>query len=312
MSHKPVVSIIIVSYNTARLTEQCVKHALASTGFTQGQIEIIVVDNNSTDKTPDILAKKYPNIKIIRNNKNLGFGAGNNLGVAHASSEYILLLNTDAFLKPDSLSKLLSVLVNNKDTLAVAPELSYEDGRLQQSVGYFPTLARVVGWMWGLDKLPVIKSLFPTPYHFYDLSKYKNDLSPDWLMGACVLLRKDAYLSVAGFDEKIFMYGEEVELFYRLKKKYLNQTVRLMPSVVVTHLGSSSSKASNTSSLISELHGIVTFYNLHYPHLTWIIKIIINLGVVMRVIAFSLIPSRSSSARLYLGYLGQAKRGQVQ
>ena len=104
----PIVSIIIVSYNTASLTEQCVTHALASTGFKLGQIEIIVVDNNSTDNTPDILAKKYPSIKIIRNNKNLGFGAGNNLGVAHASSEYILLLNTDAFLLPESLSKLLS------------------------------------------------------------------------------------------------------------------------------------------------------------------------------------------------------------
>lgn len=308
----PIVSIIIVSYNTASLTDKCVEHALASTGFKHGQLEIIVVDNNSSDNTSALLNKKYPSIKVIRSDKNLGFGGGNNLGVSKATSDYILLLNTDAFLKPNSLSKLLSFLVNNKDVLAVAPKLAYQNGKIQQSLGYFPTPLRVVGWMWGLDKLPLIKKLFPNPYHYYDVSKYHADLTPDWLMGACVLLKKDHYLSISGFNESIFMYGEEVELFYRLKKKYPNQTTRLMPSVVVTHLGSYSSKANNTSSLISELGGIITFYNLHYPHLTGVIKFIINLGVLMRVLVFSLIPSRSSSVRLYLGYLGQAKQGRVQ
>lgn len=312
MSHKPVVSIIIVSYNTANLTEKCVKAALGSTGFAQGEIEIIVVDNNSSDNTVSLLKKKYPNIKVIRSPKNLGFGGGNNLGVSHASAQYLLLLNTDAFLKPDSLFKLAAVLDKNKSVLAVAPKLAYEDGRTQQSLGYFPTPTRVIGWMWGLDKLPLIKLLYPTPYHHYDVSKYHANLSPDWLMGACVLIRKTAYQNVSGFNESIFMYGEEVELFYRLKKKYSNKMLRLLPNVVVTHLGSYSSDAANTSRLISELDGIITFYKLHYPNLTGIIRIVINLGVLLRGIAFSLIPSRKNTARIYLDYLGQAKQGRVQ
>ncbi len=307
-----LVSIIIVSYNTATLTVKCVKQALASSGIDKDQLEIIVVDNNSSDNTVQLLKKSYPDIKIISSPKNLGFGGGNNLGVKNALGEYVLLLNTDAFLKPDSLSKLLNVLVNSNDTLAVAPKLTYEDGQLQQSVGYFPTAARVVGWMWGLDKLPGIKLLFPTPYHFYDVSKYNKDLSPDWLMGACVLLRKDAYLSVAGFDEKIFMYGEEVELFYRLKKKYPDQLVQHISEMAVTHLGSFSSNAANTSRLISELDGIITFYNLHFPSLTRVIKWVINLGVIMRIIIFSLIPAKRAIARQYLSYLGQAKQSRVQ
>ena len=307
-----LVSIIIVSYNTANLTQKCVKHALASSGIDAGQLEIIVVDNNSSDNTVQLLKKSYPDIKIISSPKNLGFGGGNNLGAKHATGEYVLLLTTDAFLNPGSLSELVTVLDKNKSILAVAPKLTYEDGEIQQSVGYFPTLARVVGWMWGLDKLPGIKLLFPTPYHFYDVSKYNKDLSPDWLMGACVLVRKDAYLSVTGFDEKIFMYGEEVELFYRLKKKHPDQFVRLVTSVSVTHLGSYSSNAANTSRLLSELDGIITFYNLHFPSLTWVIKWVINLGVIMRIIIFSLIPAKRSSAGQYLSYLGQAKQSRVQ
>lgn len=312
MSHKPVVSIIIVTYNTATLTMKCIDHVLGSTGFVQGQLEIIVVDNNSTDDTSSLLKKKYSGIKVIRSDKNLGFGGGNNRGVSTATSDYILLLNTDAFLKPDSLSQLLTYLKNNNNVMAVAPKLAYQDGRIQQSLGYFPTPARVVGWMWGLDKLPLIKTIFPNPYHHYDVSKYHADLAPDWLMGACVLMRKSAYQDVSGFNESIFMYGEEVELFYRLKKKYPHQSPRLLSSVVVTHLGSYSSAAANTSRLLSELDGIVTFYRLHYPRLVWVIKSVINIGVILRIIVYSLIPARKSSARQYLSYLGQAKQRQVQ
>jgi GT2 family glycosyltransferase len=307
-----IVSVIIVSYNTASLTLKCVKHVLDSVGLAKTQLEIIVVDNNSSDNTAQLLSSSYPDIKVISSKKNLGFGGGNNLGVSNAKGDYILLLNTDAFLQPDSLSRLLDFLQNNQNLLAVAPMLAYDDGKLQQSLGYFPTPLRVVGWMWGLDKLPLTKTLFPTPYHQYDLSKYKSDLSPDWLMGACVLLRKSAYQSVSGFDETIFMYGEEVELFYRLKKKYPNQMLRLLTTVVVTHLGSYSSDAANTSRLLSELDGIITFYNLHFPKLTWAIKIVISIGVILRIILFSLIPSRQRIVRQYLAYLGQAKHGRVQ
>lgn len=307
-----IVSVIIVSYNTASLTLKCVKKVIESKGLAKTQLEIIVVDNNSSDDTVQLLSRSYPDIKVISSKKNLGFGGGNNLGVSNAKGEYILLLNTDAFLEPDSLSKMLDFLQNNQNLLAVAPMLAYQGGKLQQSLGYFPTPLRVVGWMWGLDKLPLTKTLFPTPYHQYDLSKYKSDLSPDWLMGACVLLRKSAYVSVSGFDETIFMYGEEVELFYRLKKKYPRQMLRLLPSVVVTHLGSYSSEAANTSRLLSELDGIITFYNLHFPKLTWAIKMVISIGVILRIILFSLIPSRHRLARQYLSYLGQAKQGRVQ
>ena len=307
-----LVSIIIVSYNTANLTVKCVKHALASSGIDKDQLEIIVVDNNSSDNTVSLLKKSYPDIKVISSPKNLGFGGGNNLGVKSALGEYLLLLNTDAFLNTDSLSKLVTVLDKNKSILAVAPKLIYEDGQLQQSVGYFPTLSRVVGWMWGLDKLPVIKSLFPKPYHFYDLSKYDKDLTPDWLMGACVLLRKGTYLSVAGFDEKIFMYGEEVELFYRLKLAYPSKYPRFLHSVSAVHLGSASSDVMENNRLISELNGVITFYQKHFPNLVSPLRWVINLGVYLRIIAFSLLKDKRVLTRPYLKFLGQSKSTQVQ
>lgn len=308
----PIVSIIIVSYNTANLTEKCVKAALGSTGFAKGEIEIIVVDNNSSDNTVSLLKKKYPSIKIISSPKNLGFGAGNNQGVKIARGEYILLLNTDAFLMPDTLSRLVAVLMRDSGILSVAPRLVYADGSTQQSVGYFPTLLRVKAWMLGLDKLPLIKSLFPTPYHYYDTSRYQLNFHPDWLMGAVVLFRRAQFLRVGGFDETIFMYGEEVELFYRLHKVFKDKKNLFLSSAVATHLGSVSAKKTNTSRLLLELTGIISFYQKHHQASTWLIRLIIGTGVALRAVIYSLIPARRDQARQYFRYLGQGTVRQVQ
>jgi len=306
MSHKPIVSVIIVSYNTRDLTLKSIKSALASRGFKKGEIEVIVIDNNSSDNTVEFIGKKFLNFRLIANNENRGFGASNNQGAAIARGKYLLLLNTDAFLDKDSLKVLVDVLEKRKDIVSVGPQLRYTDNRLQPSGGYLPTPLRVMAWMWWLDKLPIIKKLFKEPYHIFDLNWHKKAHYPEWLMGACVLFRKDEFLVAGGFDDKMFMYAEEVELYRRLKES-LGKRVMFTTKTKVVHIGGVSTKKANAYRLTYELQGIEYIYAKHYPNLLWLIKFIIAVGVIIRIALFSLIPSRREALVEYKKYFDQTQ-----
>lgn len=298
---KPTVSVIIVSYNTRNLTVKSIKSAYASKGFPKGEIEVILIDNNSQDDTVSYLKEHLPTVRLIVNSDNKGFGGGNNQGVKTAKGKYILLLNTDAFLGSDSLRVLVDALEQDQTVVSVGPQLRYADGRLQPSAGYLPTPIRVMAWMWWLDKLPLVKKLFSTPYHVFDPNWHKVKHYPEWLMGACVLFRRAEFLAAGGFDEKIFMYAEEVELYRRLKTS-LGKRVLFTPKTQVVHLGRASSNKANAFVLTHELKGIIYIYEKHYPNLLWFIKLVIDLGITMRIVVFSLIPSRREVVKDYLSY----------
>ncbi len=298
---KPLVSVIMVSYNTRAYTVKAMQSALDSQGFKPGEIEVIMVDNNSPDDSVAYTRKHLPAVKVIANKVNTGFGGGNNQGIQAARGQYLLLLNPDAFLEKKSLRLLTDILIHNPDIVSVGPQLRYADGSLQQSAGYLPTPLRVTAWMWWLDKLPLIKRLFPTPYHVFDLDWHKTDHYPEWLMGACIMFRRDEFLAAGGFDDKIFMYAEEVELYRRLKES-LGKKVFFTTSTKVVHIGSVSTKKANAYRLNFELKGIEYIYKKHYPHLYWYIKFVITVGVILRLILFSLIPSRRDTLVEYKKY----------
>ncbi len=267
------------------------RSALKSKGFKAVEIEVILIDNNSPDDTVSYTRKHLPSVKVIANSDNRGFGGGNNQGAQLAQGKYLLLLNPDAFLSPDSLRIMMDILVKNENIVSVGPQLRYEGGAMQQSAGFLPTPLRVMAWMWWLDKLPLIKKLFPTPYHVFDLDWHKRDHDPEWLMGACIMFRKTEFLTAGGFDDQIFMYAEEVELYRRLKES-LGKRVHFTTKTKVTHIGSVSTKKANAYRLSYELQGIEYIYAKHYPHLLWFIRFVIYTGVLMRLLLFSLIPSR--------------------
>lgn len=297
-----IVSVIIVSYNTRVYTVKAIQSALKSQGFNQGEIEVVMVDNNSTDDSVAYVKKHFPEVKIIKNSNNRGFGGGNNQGAKTAGGKYLLLLNPDAFLGSDSLRIMVDILEKRPEVVSVGPQLRYEDGRMQQSGGYLPTPLRVMAWMWWLDKLPLVKKLFARPYHVFDLDWHKYDQSPEWLMGACVAFRRSEFLASGGFDEEIFMYAEEVELYRRLKAE-LGKKVIFTPKTKVVHIGSVSTKKASAYRLALELQGIIYIYRKHYPHLLWFIRFVIYTGVLMRYILYSFIPSRREAVQEYQKFL---------
>ena len=302
----PLVTVIVVSYNTRDYTVKAMETALNSKGFKPGEIEVIMIDNNSPDDSVAFTKKNLPEVRVIANKENRGFGGGNNQAADLAKGKYLLLLNPDAFLEPDSLRIMVDIMERRQDVVSVGPQLRFADGSMQQSCGYLPTPLRVMAWMWWLDKIPVVKQLFSTPYHVFDLDWHKKDHYPEWLMGACIMFRKDEFQTANGFDDKIFMYAEEVELYRRLKES-LGKKVFFTTKTKVVHVGSVSTKKANAYRLAYELQGILYIYEKHYPNLLWFIKFVINSGVLMRMVIFSLIPSRRETLVEYKKFWNRSK-----
>jgi GT2 family glycosyltransferase len=197
------LSIIIVSYNTKKLTLSCIDSIYATTSGLDFLYEIIVVDNNSNDGTIEEIYNKYPRVVIIESKTNIGFGRANNIGINAAHGHHVLLLNSDIVVLGDALKNIYTFSVSHPRTF-VGGKLLNSDRSEQTSCGYF-------------FSLPVV---FMSLFLFGDRLKLTR-FSPqkirkiDWVSGACILVERSILLNDLLFDENIFMYMEEIDLLYR-------------------------------------------------------------------------------------------------
>lgn len=272
------VSIVVVTYNRLDLVEKCLA---AIAGAITKDNEVIVVDNNSTDDVVSFVKKKYPKFNIISNNKNLGFGGGNNLGMKVAKGDYLLLVNTDAFIDENTIPELVFFLEKNSKVGVVAPRLLNADRSIQPSGGFAPRLLQIFLIMTFIDNLPIVRKFVPS-LHIRDKQFFGREQSVDWLMGACLLVRREVFEKTLGFDEKIFMYGEEVEWCYRIRKA--GYEIRLDPKVSVIHLGHASSDSQNFG-IIKEMESFISFYRKHEPRWQFFIMMgLVTLGCFLRML----------------------------
>jgi N-acetylglucosaminyl-diphospho-decaprenol L-rhamnosyltransferase len=206
------VSVVIVSYESRELLARCLAALEADAGRV-ATAETIVVDQASRDGTARWLAAEHPGVKVVALPENVGFGAGNNRGAAVAAGRWLLLLNSDAFVRPGAIDELVRFAERRPAAGAVGPKLLWPDGRLQRSCRRFPTVFRLATEYLYLRKLaPRSRAL----NGFY-CGDFAHDAPSrvDWLTGACVLIRRELYERLGGFDEAFFLYSEEVDLLYR-------------------------------------------------------------------------------------------------
>ncbi len=253
----PELSIIIVSYNTHDITKRCLETVVASLKTAPSiKSEIIVLDNNSTDGSVELL-KSFSGdenviFRAIFSHENLGFGKGNNEAVKQAKGEYLLFLNSDTEALEDAIPKLLTQFKNSSFDLAGARLLN-KNKTIQLSVGRFYTL-----WVAFLALFMFADRWHGTRYSPNSIQKV------DWVSGACFITRRRTYDKLHGFDPTIFMYWEEVDLFYRASKK--NLSVGFFPQPTFIHLEGASSK-SRTAPIIKVFEGYIIFYTKHYSPL---------------------------------------------
>ncbi|MBP9797548.1 glycosyltransferase family 2 protein [Candidatus Woesebacteria bacterium] len=248
----PELSIIIISYNTQDITKRCLETIVASLKTdTSLKAEIIVLDNNSSDGSVEML-KSFAGIECIFSKENLGFGKGNNEAVMHAKGEYLLFLNSDTEALDDAVPQLLSEFKQAQFDFAGARLLN-KDRSVQLSVGRFYTL-----WIAFLALF-----LFADRWHGTRYSP-TSTRKVDWVSGACFITRTKTYQQLSGFDPAIFMYWEEVDLFYRAAKQHMS--VGFLPQPTFIHLEGASSK-SRTAPIIKVFEGYLIFYKKHYSPL---------------------------------------------
>lgn len=294
------ISAIIVNFNTQKLLKACLRSIFAKT---QGlKFEVIVVDNASNDGSQKMVKKDFPRVLLLENEKNLGFAAGNNLGLKKAKGEYFLLLNSDTQLVENSLLKMVEVMEKNPKVGIASCQLVGKRGEIQPSGGFFPHLSRVFAWMFFLDDLPFlsrwIKPFHPHPPHFYTRDPwYRQSHFQDWVTGAFFLIRKKVQEQIGFLDEKFFMYVEEMEYCYRAKKA--GWQVAYTPETKIIHLGGKSGSARNA--FLGEYRGLKYFYQKHKSSQQRLpLRFFLKAGALLRVFFFGIIKGDSNLKETYV------------
>lgn len=258
MAERPLVSALIVSYNVRELLIDCVRAFYASSDV---PVEAVVVDNASKDGSADAIEKEFPQAKLIRQARNVGYGRANNTGLQECTGRFVLLLNPDVTVGEGCIDKMADFLLVRPDVGAVSPRLLRPDGTLDLAARRgFPTPATAFYRLSGLSKT------FP---HSKRFNRYNMGHLPDSETheidagtGACLMLRRAAIDRVGFFDPDFFMYGEDIDLCFRLKLG--GWKIFYVPTAAAVHLKGQSTQQS-TRRMLYEFHSAMwTFHHKHY------------------------------------------------
>lgn len=277
-----LVSIVIVNYMTRDYLSTCLKSIFKEDSIAY---EVLVVDNGSNDGSTEMVEKEFPTVQLIKNRTNTGFAKANNDAIKCASGKYILILNPDTELVGTALQKLIEFMEEDADVSAVGGKVFYPDGRVQVSCGSFPSIGSAC--LGGQLLNIIFRKLFPNSNFFGACGITPEELDKrhevETLLGACVILRKSVLDRVGLFDENMFMYFEECDLFHRIKKN--GGKIMFIPdAAIIHHAGSSSSK--NIRKAVSYYQNSLVYYFVKNHSLKKInlFKISVMISVILKFI----------------------------
>jgi GT2 family glycosyltransferase len=274
------LSVIIVNYNVEYFLEQCLNSVLkAMKGIDS---EVIIIDNNSVDGSLKMLKDKFSQLKLIDNKENFGFSKANNQGIRIAKGDYILLLNPDTIVEEDTFTKVIEFMDLNPQAGGLGVKMLDGKGRfLPESKRGLPTPASAFYKMFGLSKIFPHSPIFAA-YHQGHLSMDQTN-SIEVLSGAFMLLRKSALDKVGLLDEDFFMYGEDIDLSYRLLKGgYKNY---YFPETRIIHYKGESTKKNTVNYIYVFYNAMVIFAKKHYSaENAKLFSLLINSAIFFRAI----------------------------
>lgn len=251
------VSIIILTYNSSRFIEGLLESLKE---FGKGS-QILVVDNNSNDETVKI-AKKFDYVQVIETKKNLGFAKGINFGSKKAKNKYLLFINPDATFEDGEMSDLVSYLKQNERIGVIGGKMIGNNKKPEHSAGKFFNLPELFLMTLGLDELFGVR---------FSPNKFRK---VDFVSGGFMMVRADLFKRLDGFDENFFMYVEDMEFCYRVKKSGYN--VYFTPDVTISHAGQGSSN--REYAVVNIYKGMLYFYRKHKSPLEyWIARSMLTL-----------------------------------
>ncbi len=285
------LSIIIVSYNTKDFLRKCLE-SLQKNLSKKLKVEIIVVDNNSSDDSTDMVKEKFPDVMLIANKENLGFSKANNLGIEKSAGKYVLFLNPDTEVPQNTVEELLNFMDGHQDCAASTGKVVMPNGELDDAAHRgFPTPWNAITHFSGLSKV------FPKSKLFTGYSLGWMDIDSvheiDACAGAFMLVRREGGKEVQWWDEDFFWYGEDLDFCYRLKQK--GWKIYYVPAVSILHYKgvsggikkhsqgiSTASKETKIRATKARFQAMRIFYRKHYVQkysqlLTWFIMQGVNI-----------------------------------
>jgi N-acetylglucosaminyl-diphospho-decaprenol L-rhamnosyltransferase len=260
------LSIVIVSWNVKDLLRVCLQSALRATELSGGAAityEVIVIDNASKDGSVDMIRQDFPSVRVMANEENVGFTRGNNQGIVASEGRYVLLLNPDTEVLGAAFEEMVGHMEQYPDVGALGPKLLYPDGGTQSSRRRFPHL-----------RTAFVESTFLQPWfsasdilnRYYVLDRGDDEVQEvDWLVGACLMMRRDAIEDVGLLDERFFMYSEELDWCYRAKQK--GWKVVYLPTAEVIHQEGKSSEQVLPLRHVQFQRSKVRFFQKHHGQL---------------------------------------------
>jgi len=268
------LSVIILNYNVRYFLELCV--VSVQEALKDIDAEIIVIDNYSGDDSCQMMKSRFPNVKLIENNGNVGFPKGNNIGVAHAKGEYVCVLNPDTVVAEDTFVKVLAFAKMKKNLGIVGVKLV--DGRgdfLPESKRGVPTPFVAFTKMTGLYKLFPKSKLFGQYYAQHLEEDETGEVSI--LVGAFMMMQRELYVELKGFDENCFMYSDDIDLSYR--SLLLGRTNFYYPETTVIHFKGESTVKDDV--YMKRFQDAMHFFYKKHFKVSWVFSLFMSLGIFL-------------------------------
>jgi GT2 family glycosyltransferase len=300
-SPRPKVSIIILNWNTRELTLQCLSSLKQTLGDFPAQL--IAVDNDSTDGSADAIAKDHPDVCLVRSPENVGFARGNNLALPEAQGQYIFLLNSDTIVLPGAVQHLVNYLDEHPEIAAAGGEhLTAEDEVVPHGM-FFPSLWSDLSMALGLRKFGrlLLKRRSRLALLWYPL----DTREVDWLSNSFVAIRREAIDRVGPLPEEFFLYGEDVEWYWRFREAGLR--VAYVAGAPIVHLANRSSDQlyKGNEKSYRYLDGFYTFAARHRNPISW------RLGWLANSLYWTALATRSCGHYLITGRADAAEKARM-
>lgn len=271
--------MVIVSFNTRKLLDVCLASLFAGLREAKLRGEVFVVDNASSDGSPEMVRERYPEVQLTANERNLGFAAANNLALRQSRGGYILLLNPDSQLMNGALGKMLSFLEAHPEVGMVGAGLLYPDGRFQHSAFKFPTLA-----MTFFDFFPLNHRIINSRLNGrYPMTYYEGPFPIDHPLGAALMVRREVLEQVGLLDERFFIYCEEIDWCMRIKRA--GWQIWCVPEAQVIHHEAQSTRQFREAMFVELFRSRYLLFAKHYGGLyQWAARQIVRLGLLRKIL----------------------------
>jgi GT2 family glycosyltransferase len=294
---EPAVSVIIVNWNTRDHLQSCLE-SVAAYGSARAKTEVIVVDNGSSDGSAAHVRSQWPVVRLIENPENEGFTRANNRAIRVSGGEYLLLINSDARLTSGALDAMLRWMEEHPQAAVVGPRLVYGNGTWQRATaGRAPSLRTAINHHLCLDRLAAGHPRFAGLFLARDV---REPFCPDWVSSACMLVRRRAMEQVGLFDERLFVYMDDVDLCQRLREA--DWQVWYYPNAVVVHYMSQSTTREPGEVAPAAVRAFnVYFAGRHGRTASAALRAVETFGALLRALGYTLAAAVRPNDRYVLG-----------